>query len=629
MSFNEITVPTFFLTYWRPWEEKSNVVDSFLDYARDTSISKFTSESIGKFIQSSSVENIRAINNLGSQIGLGVDYLRDIIKKTSEDQIIELKNIKREISLGLSNISNELLSISLKLELIIARLDASNLLLKDITKLLRVPDSEKERQKCIELGLKFFISADKDEDLYDDSLNQFLKAEKLMPQDYFTLYYIGLIYLLSPKHINIEIANSYFNKSGKYGFVESLNDSLIYENVLNKDSFGDNKNLSSNKQLINKITSAAFEKTAYSYYILGDYINALKFQQKALEVEQSAKNYFFLSKYQNRNSLISESCNSINKCLDMEPKSIISIFSDLDLISSNEILDIVNERNINLNIKIDVLKNDFLLIAYLDSSDQIISLEESKSFRFDRRLDSYNLALERKKQILDIKSNEEKERIKVIEKEISDQKKIEEIAKFENDKLIYYQEYIFKELYKKHLILKQKLILEKIECVVKEEAFKGLSFNLSEKIEAYKYATMSFSTCVYKYSTIEMIKYDAFKLILINEYDKFRLNDKNLIKINEEFDLVYRISFYHKKNINTYDFNYAICKHIDFVLEKKSLIFNDIGVKSGLRFIANSLEFKKNFCEEIKNTYYNNTTTKYYKRYLELALNVYLNEVGL
>ena len=53
-----VNVPPFILTYWRPWKEESNLTDSFLDFARDTSISKYTSDSIGQFIESASKDNI-------------------------------------------------------------------------------------------------------------------------------------------------------------------------------------------------------------------------------------------------------------------------------------------------------------------------------------------------------------------------------------------------------------------------------------------------------------------------------------------------------------------------------------------------------------------------------------------
>ena len=154
-----VNVPPFILTYWRPWKEENNLSDSFLDYARDTSISKYTSDSIGQFIESASKDNIYAIQEVGRKIGIGVDYLGDTIKKSSDQQIEEFGKMRRVLSGKLSEISNELFLVNFRLDQILDQIQASNYLLKDITKLLRVSDSEKERQRSIELGLKFFISA--------------------------------------------------------------------------------------------------------------------------------------------------------------------------------------------------------------------------------------------------------------------------------------------------------------------------------------------------------------------------------------------------------------------------------------------------------------------------------------
>jgi hypothetical protein len=95
----------------------------------------------------------------------------------------------------------------------------SNLLLENIAELLRVPDSEKERQHSIELGIKFFVNASKDADLFADALEELLKAESLMKQDYFVLHRIGCIYLYVEKYINPEKALEYFLRAAKYASV--------------------------------------------------------------------------------------------------------------------------------------------------------------------------------------------------------------------------------------------------------------------------------------------------------------------------------------------------------------------------------------------------------------------------
>ena len=179
----KIIKPSFALGYWKPLDERASYWDSYQLYIRDTSLQKYNAEIIGKYIEKASDKSIEAIHETAKRLGYRID---------------ETNNNLREIA-------NELRSMDYGIRLQIEQQKASNILLNDIKKLLRLPDSERERTYAIELGLKFFISADKDDDLFDDALNEFLKAEKLMPQDFFTLYYIGLIYLLPLKIINLLI----------------------------------------------------------------------------------------------------------------------------------------------------------------------------------------------------------------------------------------------------------------------------------------------------------------------------------------------------------------------------------------------------------------------------------------
>ena len=67
-----------------------------------------------------------------------------------------------------------------------------NLLTENIAQLLRIPESQKERQYNVEQGLRFFNNARFDEDLYEDALYFLLKAAKLNRTDYFVLHRIGM-----------------------------------------------------------------------------------------------------------------------------------------------------------------------------------------------------------------------------------------------------------------------------------------------------------------------------------------------------------------------------------------------------------------------------------------------------
>ncbi len=219
--------PSFVFGYWRPWKEDSNLIDSYLDYAKDVSLVKYGADTVGKYISQASKEQVYAINNLGEKIGAGINVISDKM----DSGIAELSSISNK----LSTISSELSFLNYNTNILIEQQKLSNLILQNISELLRVPDSEKERQLAIELGIKFFVNAQKDADLFDDSLEEFLKAESLMKQDYFVLHRIGLIYMHSIKHINAEKALDYFTKAAKYASVESDPKAMRLINILNKN----------------------------------------------------------------------------------------------------------------------------------------------------------------------------------------------------------------------------------------------------------------------------------------------------------------------------------------------------------------------------------------------------------
>jgi len=168
---NNITpkTPSFVFGYWRPWKANSDLFDSYLDYTKDASLAKYGADTVGSFINQASKEQVEAINHLGKAVGRGMNVL----------------------SSQISDVNNTLNYLNRNLDIQIEQQKLSNLLLQNIAELLRVPDSEKERQHSIELGIKFFVNAQKDSDLYADALEELLKAESLMKQDY--LFYTELV----------------------------------------------------------------------------------------------------------------------------------------------------------------------------------------------------------------------------------------------------------------------------------------------------------------------------------------------------------------------------------------------------------------------------------------------------
>ena len=140
--------PSHTFGYWRPWKDNANLFDSYLDYAKDVSLAKYGADTVGKYINQASKEQVHAINQLGQAVGRGMNVLSN----------------------QMTDVNDTLGFLNRNMDIQIEQQKLSNLLLQNIAELLRVPDSEKERQHSIELGIKFFVNAKKDSELYADAL---------------------------------------------------------------------------------------------------------------------------------------------------------------------------------------------------------------------------------------------------------------------------------------------------------------------------------------------------------------------------------------------------------------------------------------------------------------------------
>jgi tetratricopeptide (TPR) repeat protein len=272
---------------------------------------------------------------------------------------------------------------------------------------LRVPDSEKERQHCIELGIKFFVNASKDEDLFSDALEQLLKAESLMKQDYFVLHRIGCIYLYVEKYINPEKALDYFNRASKYALVESDSKAARLANVLTNNFKTVNSDLNNSGKTIGLLAADSFEKAAFAAYVLGRFSDAVIYQSKALKFNDNTKNRFLLAKYQVRSGETTDGVNNLDKCVDDDPVYSVATFKEIDLINEPEVLHLLKGKNLAINEKIDILIKK---LKNLESTEavsivkELIDLKEHY-IKFDKN-DLYKYIIsKRMEDILLLKSN--------------------------------------------------------------------------------------------------------------------------------------------------------------------------------------------------------------------------------
>ena len=383
MNFIKATPPSFMFGYWRPWNENVNIFDSYLNYVKDTSLVKYGADTIGNYISQASNKQIEAINDLGREIGL----LGNAIEIGMHD-----------ISNKLLNINDELVFLNRNVDILIEQNRLSNLLLQNISELLRVPDSEKERQHSIELGIKFFVNASKNPDLFADALEELQTAESLMKQDYFVLHRIGCIYLHVEKFLNLEKALDYFLRAAKYASVESDSKAIRLLNILASNFNAVNSEINTSENAIGMLAAESYEKAAFISYVLGRFNDAVSLQTKALSFHPIPQNRFLLSKYQIRNSQISEGLINLSISIDDSPIFAVATFKEIDLINQPEVRDLIFEKNKLIDLKINELFEKWTKINSIKSKVVSKNISDSKVKTYDIKVSSFcnfdNLASE-------------------------------------------------------------------------------------------------------------------------------------------------------------------------------------------------------------------------------------------
>jgi len=360
--------PSFVFGYWRPWKEDSQIFDSYLDYVKDVSLVKYGADTVGKYIKQASKEQIKAIEQVGREIGRGMNIISD----------------------QLSEINTSLSFINRNVDILIEQQKLSNLLLENIMELLRVPDIEKERQQSIERGVGFFVNAKMNSDLYSDALEWLLKAESLMKQDYFVLHRIGCIYLYVEKYINPVKAVDYFARAAKYASVQSSDDAVHLANALTDNFNTVNSEINNSKTQIELLAADSYEKAAFSSYILGKFQDAVNYQSKAYNYKPSAENQFLLSKYLIRYGNISEAIINLGSCINQKPNLAIAVFKEIDLFNSPEVIKLIKNKNDDIDNKIGKLIDKWKDLDTYESSKVIRQLNELSKQSYEVKVAEYS-----------------------------------------------------------------------------------------------------------------------------------------------------------------------------------------------------------------------------------------------
>lgn len=373
MSYSQ---PSIFFNYYRPWNENASLIDSWLDYNKDISLNNHLSNNINSIVSSYSDQHKELITRLGNQIN----------------------NSAFEIISGMKEIDSSINILNNKIDNLIQTQLATNVLLEDIAELLKIPDIEKLRLHKIKTGLKYLKGAKRDEDLYLDAYNEFIAAEEIVPQDYFTLFNIGMILLNYSKKINVELALKYFEKTVKYAFTD-IDSSEYYEvNNLFISVTGEVNDSNEFNDLTTppSFISYCYLQIAFCHYILG---NDKKAFDTAIETtkllddyeEECYQAYFFCVKYASRLKDTNNAKKYISIAIKSDSRYLTLFLNDLDIISNEIILEylekFINKTNDEfLNLKKDLpLYTDFKIHTTLKKSVSIAEKSIEKKIDFVKR----------------------------------------------------------------------------------------------------------------------------------------------------------------------------------------------------------------------------------------------------
>ena len=311
-------------TFYNPYPIGSRQSqEHWANYVNDATIAKYQVDAVGSFVKQASREQIQAIDTASSHISGtlavgfaavtgGLEAVADDLQTLGREQattnrLLDGTNRLLDGTNRLLHVTNTQLAeaneslhrIDQRLSLLVEEQRIGNVLQENIAQLLRIPESQKQRQHHLEMGLKFFKNARKDSDLYQDALKELLSAEALLPGDYFVLHRLGMLYLYAPPVLDLTKAAEYLAKAGKYAAVESDPEAIRLGNVLQKSiGTGFAAQAEPSARDISLVAADSYHQAAAAQYALGNFPEAAKLIQKAVTLDPEADTHrLFKAKY--------------------------------------------------------------------------------------------------------------------------------------------------------------------------------------------------------------------------------------------------------------------------------------------------------------------------------------------
>lgn len=305
------------------------------------SIIKKNRQELENSIHNSSSSQIKAINKVCGKL---------------DDGFAEISNHLKSINSNISDLRGEINEMAAmldwKLSLLIEEQRLTNQLLGNISKLLRIPDSQKQRVYHIEQGLKYLKNAILEginSSFFTDSLEEFKKAENIERKDYITLNRIGQIYLYSEVYLNVPMAEEYFLKSAREAFAEANAGGTPTSN--NFSPVGLENNVYSNNQY--KAASAeAYLYASRACYLQQKLTEAASYAEKAYNlIPEFVEAGFEQAKYLAANNQEIEAAKVLETVIEKDRFYSIKTLNDMDLSTRPAILGLLETFHENTIVK--------------------------------------------------------------------------------------------------------------------------------------------------------------------------------------------------------------------------------------------------------------------------------------
>lgn len=282
-----------------------------------------------------------------------------------------------------------------KTDLIIEEQKITNFYLGNIARLLKIPDSQKQRSYYVEQGvtyLKNAIGEGSKSDFYDDALDEFSKAKNIEEKDYFCLHKLGLIHLSSSKHLNIQIAEGYFRASARYAKAIA---NATPSNAA-QPRYNENIEATLTKEKLIEEAASALNYASRCNYIQDNLTEAIELAKQAFELNPKNPEYGMqLAKCLSANGQENSAAEILKKVIEADKYYAVKALTDQDLVCKKPIQDMLNIISKVLIEKVDKEIKHLKSILIKDSKMKAELLEIERQFSSPKTYISARIAAEK------------------------------------------------------------------------------------------------------------------------------------------------------------------------------------------------------------------------------------------